>query len=516
MVSSRSLLATLAVCVAGLAAAAPAAAATFTVTTTADNGDGACDATCTLRDAVASANKDATKDTILLPAGTLRLERSGLDNTNENGDLDIEDPLVIQGTGPATTTISAVGQDRVIDVEATDLLLTGVTVTGGVVSSIPEFANDSGGGLRAQGGSSLELDQVVVRGNLAQGIGGSGALGAGIYSKDGSLIVRNSAIVGNTASPDGSGGGIGVEGDTAVTSLVNVTIAQNTVSSVAGGYFSNQEATADLAFTTVIENEAGIEGGGFNSNPKMLLRSSVVARNVAPKSPDCDPGQGSLGGNVGSASCGFTLPTDFATADPLLGPLAGAGVPVAEPLVGSPAIDRGIAPCPATDARGVPRPQGGGCDSGAAERPVAAGPPPAPIAAAKANLSGVSVSRTTFRAGPKVAAARKKGEPPTGTTISFKLSSPATVKASVRRLARGSKVGRKCLPATPARKGKPGCTRRVAVGALKSGSYSSGRSKIDFSGRVGGRNLAPGRYDVQLLIPSSGSTAATPALRIVP
>jgi CSLREA domain-containing protein len=521
MVSSRRPLALAAICFAALVAAAPASAATFTVNSTADNGDGVCDATCTIRDAVESANKDATKDTIVLPAGTFRLERFGVDDTNEKGDLDIDTPLTMQGTGPATTTINATGQDRVIDVKGAGVLLTGVTVTGGVVDSEGKTANDSGGGIRAFAGSALELDQVVVRGNLAKGIGGTGALGAGIYSEDSSLTLRNSAIVGNNATPDGYGGGVATSGETSVTSLTNVTIAQNSASVVGGGYFSNQEAKAELAFTTVVENEATVDDGGIYGDREMLLRSSIVARNVAPKNPDCESGPGSLGGNVGSASCGFTLPTDLIVADPLLAPLAGAGVPVAEPLPGSPAIDRGLAPCPATDARGVVRPQGGGCDSGAAERPVAvlAGPP-APSAPggsrATAKISAVTVSQTKFRAGAKVLAHPGKGKTPVGTTISFRLSDAASVKGVVHRLVKGRKVGGNCLAATPVRKGKPRCTRSVVAGSLPSRAYQSGSSRIDFSGRLGGANLAPGRYAVELQVPSSGATATTPVLRIVP
>ncbi|NNC99145.1 MAG: hypothetical protein HKN85_03085 [Gammaproteobacteria bacterium] len=36
-------------------------------------------------------------------------------------------------------------------------------------------------------------------------------------------------------------------------------------------------------------------------------------------------------------------------------------------LVGSPAIDAAVGTCPATDQRGVARPQGAGCDVGAYE-----------------------------------------------------------------------------------------------------------------------------------------------------
>ena len=58
-------------------------------------------------------------------------------------------------------------------------------------------------------------------------------------------------------------------------------------------------------------------------------------------------------------------------ADALIGPLAANGgpTPTHALLDGSPALDAAdIAACPRTDQRGVRRPQGSGCDSGAFER----------------------------------------------------------------------------------------------------------------------------------------------------
>jgi CSLREA domain-containing protein len=310
----------------------------------------------------------------------------------------------------------------------------------------------------------------------------------------------------------GSGGGIALVESDATLSLTNVTVAGNRASETDGGIFYNHETAAELAYTTVIENEAMTSNGAFNRNDQQRVRSSIISRNKAPSGPDCEKGGGgvSLGGNVGAASCGFAAPLDFPTADPLLAPLAGANVPVAEPLPGSPAIDHGLAPCPATDARGVARPQGGACDSGAAERPVQVGPP-----APGGKITGVSVSRTRFRAGPKVIANPGKGKTPIGTTISFRLSAAAKVKPTVLRVARGRRAGGKCLAPTKARKDKPRCTRLIRAGSLPTASFSAGRDKINFSGRVAGHNLAPGRYLVQLAVPASGTVAKTPVLRIV-
>jgi hypothetical protein len=78
------------------------------------------------------------------------------------------------------------------------------------------------------------------------------------------------------------------------------------------------------------------------------------------------------GHNVSSdASCSLTDPDDQPSTDPLLGGLADNGGPTLTHALqaGSPAIDAAdIAVCPATDQRGVARPQGPSCDVGSYER----------------------------------------------------------------------------------------------------------------------------------------------------
>jgi len=71
---------------------------------------------------------------------------------------------------------------------------------------------------------------------------------------------------------------------------------------------------------------------------------------------------------VQDTSCG-AVASDSLAADPLLGPLAANGGPTWThlPLPGSPALDRAPT-CPATDQRGVSRPQGSACDAGSVER----------------------------------------------------------------------------------------------------------------------------------------------------
>ena len=80
------------------------------------------------------------------------------------------------------------------------------------------------------------------------------------------------------------------------------------------------------------------------------------------------------GSNLDSdSSCGLTAPGDSNGRSALLGPLANNGGPTQTQALGagSPAIDAVISGCPppATDQRGVSRPQGAACDIGAFEAP---------------------------------------------------------------------------------------------------------------------------------------------------
>jgi hypothetical protein len=79
----------------------------------------------------------------------------------------------------------------------------------------------------------------------------------------------------------------------------------------------------------------------------------------------------SLGHNLASdGSCVLNGTGDITNTNTLLGPLHdnGGGSPTHALLYSSPALDAaGLIGCPASDQRGVPRPQGAACDIGAYE-----------------------------------------------------------------------------------------------------------------------------------------------------
>jgi hypothetical protein len=379
-----------------LAACAPAASATtYTVSGGAD-GTGACPgAVCpTLRAAVSAANANPGPDQIDLQPGTYGIELgSGTpEDLNATGDLDVRDDLTIKGAGAGASTIlgalpSGQGESDINVPGNANLTLAGVTVSGGRAGE--NYVSSLGGGVYAAGTGTLALEGVVVSDNVAAGGKASFADGGGIAKQGGRLVVRNSTLMANRAEAPGYGGAIYIEGAATSAELTNVTIAGNTAYWEGGGLESSAQGPVDLAFVTITGNQAEHQGGGIGEAGGVHIRDTIVDGNSAPLLPEhskpeglnCQEAPVSEGGNVADPACGLSQVSDAPVFDPLLAPLGGAPVPVLEPLAGSPALDRAVGACPAQDARGVARPQGGACDSGAAERPVAAGAstPPATL-----------------------------------------------------------------------------------------------------------------------------------------
>lgn len=113
--------------------------------------------------------------------------------------------------------------------------------------------------------------------------------------------------------------------------------------------------------------------GGVIANSTTTLTNMILAENAVGGWGNCSGTITSQGHNLSSdnsCTASFTAPGDRNNTDPLLGPLQNNGgpTPTRALLSGSPAINAGtIVGCPATDQRGVPRPQGGTCDIGAFE-----------------------------------------------------------------------------------------------------------------------------------------------------
>jgi CSLREA domain-containing protein len=423
----------------GLAVLLPAAAqaATFVVNSTADAvdvapGNGVCatdtaspaEGRCTLRAAIQEANALAGgPHTIVLPADTYTLTIPGKgEDAAATGDLDITAGMTISGSGAAITIIDAKRIDRVLDVVAGSVTISGVTIRGGDPDWVPN--RGFGGGIRNAG--TLTLNDSTVTAN-ALGIfnfgtltvnnssvsGNDGYNGAGgIYNFFGALTLNNSTVSGNS----GGGGGVGirsspplilnnstVSGNIAwghgaggilyecppgggTLTLNNSTVSGNRAASYGGGiliYGAVSGCTVTLNNGTVSGNSASY-GGGIMLDPRypspmtVRLKNSIVANNTGSSGANCLVPITSLGHNIaGDASCALAGVGDRNNTDPLLGPLADNGGPTQThaPLPGSPAIDAvPLADCTAasgapfaTDQRGVARPQDAACDIGSVE-----------------------------------------------------------------------------------------------------------------------------------------------------
>lgn len=347
-------------------------AATFTVTKTADTNDGACDADCSLREAINAANASPGPDTIdFHPSVTGTITLSGpLPHVTGN--------LTITGPGAATLSVDAnqTGNVLVVDNYATaaigGLTLTGgsstgvlnnnyakLTLTGVVISGNSDV--NGGGGIATEGNSTLTVVDSTVRGNHAN-------WGGGISAFHANVTTTSSTVSGNAAAS--SAGGITSASGTL--KLTNVTVSSNTVSGGPGGGVHSTGATVLLTNVTVTGNSTSGTGGGvYSSGGTTKLANTIVAGNTG--NSECG-GAGpytSLGHNLLGPSCSIPLAAgDLAGMNPMLGLLQNNGGPTKTHalLAGSPAINAGDnVGCPGTDQRGVARPQGAACDIGAYE-----------------------------------------------------------------------------------------------------------------------------------------------------
>ena len=217
----------------------------------------------------------------------------------------------------------------------------------------------------------------------------SGDDGAGLYVSDSDTqaTVTTSTFSGNTAGEDA--GGV-YASDGATLTLTNVTISGNYAAEKGGGIYTTYGPTLIVINSTIADNQAGDDGGGLDvsSSGSHTLRNTIVAGNSADDAGDnCQDTITNGGYNIDSGdTCGWgSANGSMENTDPLLDPLANNGGPTETRALqaGSPAIDAipeggtGYNGAPATDQRGVSRPQppGGACDIGAYE----VQPPPEPI-----------------------------------------------------------------------------------------------------------------------------------------
>jgi predicted outer membrane repeat protein len=389
------------------------APAVLTVNTAAD--ETAADNTLSLREAIGVVNSQSeaglsaaeraqisgtlgSNDTILFDPGL-----NGQTITLTEGELDVTTSVAITGPGANKITVSGNNTNRVFDITAGTVSLSGLTIANG--NSGGDFANRGGaifdnatltvsncslssnsavwdgGGIFANG--PLTVSNCTLSGNSA-------SLSGGGIEADGPLAVSNCNLSGNSSnegggilaigtltavsdctfsgnSATGAGGGIFVEGKVTVSSCTfssnsasvggavlnsaSLTLTSCTVwdnSAGIGGGIYNDGGTMTLTNCTISGNSASSYGGGgiFEPNPDFTtLANTIVAGNTASTGPDVlgtviSQGYNLIGNPDGGS--GFVA-TDLLGLNPLLGPLQDNGGPTRTMalLPGSPAINAG-------------------------------------------------------------------------------------------------------------------------------------------------------------------------------
>lgn len=110
-------------------------------------------------------------------------------------------------------------------------------------------------------------------------------------------------------------------------------------------------------------------------------------------------------------------------------------------------------------------------------------------------FASLATSPKTFRAAAKggsVLAKAKKAK--VGTRVRYSLSEAAIVTFTIERSKAGRRVTGKCTKRTRANRKRKKCDLRLKGSFKHSGR--AGRNSFRFSGRLRGRKLAPGRYNL--------------------
>lgn len=321
-----------------------ASGATFTVNQSNDSGDGACDATCTLRDAIAAANAVTSDDVINFEANIATVTLSNEIVISNRGKLNIN------GAGANAFAIDGgAGQNRVFYIAGAAVALTNLTLTGGNGAGASYGGN--GGAIYALGGSLL-LDRVHVSGNSASG----GFGGAIFYFAGFANETPTNRIVNSTFSNNFSTTSCGAFENSGSTMLVlNSTLTGNTAKT--GGAFCNQ-GSITMRNSTVGGNTASLGGGAFYQDSASVFKfgNTIIAGNFADGgAPEITFQAGAItseGNNIVGDSAGDAAntrnpiayqSTDILDRSPMLGALSNNGgtTPTLALLTGSPAIDAG-------------------------------------------------------------------------------------------------------------------------------------------------------------------------------
>lgn len=321
-----------------LLAAPSAGAAPFTVGSTADTvdaspGNGVCEAPCTLRAAVQTANGLAGLDVITLPAGEVELASNGGDAGAHDasiGDLDLTDDVRITGAGQGATVIDGNLQHRIFEgASGVSVAIEQLTVKNGSAPADSAFGERIGAGIRIQGTGTV--NDVTLTGNDAtnNGHGGgiasdrdSGAapvptltlnrvtatgnragLGAAVNERFGGTLTINDSTLRDNLAVQGTvtenGGGDVVVNRTVISGTREP--AGPPINSLGAGAHETGGGSLTINDSVITDNEADAGGGvsASGGGPITITRSSIVGNRAL--------GTAEGGGGIVNEASPFTI-----------------------------------------------------------------------------------------------------------------------------------------------------------------------------------------------------------------
>ncbi|HEV3165282.1 MAG TPA: CSLREA domain-containing protein, partial [Isosphaeraceae bacterium] len=245
----------------------------------------------TLRSAIQTANNTPGPNTIDLDVpGTYLITMPGAQTDNTAGELAIlgTSNLRIVNNSGGDVTVNGGGLNRVFDVNpagsTTPFTVTfqGFTITGGAASPNDGPAG-SGGGIRAQGGASVVLNNVVLTGNTATADGGGISMESPKNDSTGTLVVNNSIISHNYAGD--AGGGIETDGTGFVAINPGTIVTGNTCVNQGAGIWLDAGGASLYVTGAIVSNNASITmlGGGIGNAGagNVFINATIVEHNYS-------------------------------------------------------------------------------------------------------------------------------------------------------------------------------------------------------------------------------------------
>lgn len=309
-------------------------------------------------------------------------------NSSVNGNKTADKGGGIWNSGTLTVTSSHIMSNTATSDGGGIYVWGTATLTNSSVLSNTASYGGGGGIYNFWNNSKLIINNSTVSSNTAYFDGG-GIYNSGISSSQGTLIVSNSTLSGNSDTGIANQGtltltgvtlvgniGGGLLNDYGTAMLTNVTLSHNS-----GHGVVNYQGIMTLTHVTVnVNSGSGLYQNGSHLTETIRLLNTIIANNTASNCYVYAIPLQSYGHNLssdGSCTPYFTWPGDLNNTNPKLAPLAdnGGGTRTHALQPGSPAIDaipfatNGCGTTLATDQRGInrPFPAGGNCDIGAYE-----------------------------------------------------------------------------------------------------------------------------------------------------